>query len=47
MSRWFKRIFKFLLLALLALGATLGVWVFYTQPKLDGDLKLQGLVQRG
>ena len=45
MSRWFKRIFKFLLLALLALGAALGVWVVYTQPKLDGDFKVPGLNQ--
>jgi penicillin G amidase len=45
MTRWLKRISKFLLLALLALGAGLGGWVFYTLPKLDGEFKVPGLKQ--
>ncbi|CAN1518019.1 COG2366 Protein related to penicillin acylase [Burkholderiaceae bacterium] len=46
MTRWLKRIAKFLLLALLALGAGFGVWVFHTLPMVDGALKVAGLSQR-
>jgi penicillin amidase len=45
MTRWLRRIAKFLLLALLVLGVALGAWVFHTQPMLDGDLNVAGLSQ--
>jgi penicillin G amidase len=46
MTRWLKRIAQFLLLALLALSAAFGVWVFHTLPMVDGALKVAGLSQR-
>ncbi len=45
MTRWFHRIFKILMLGLLALALALGVWVFHTQPLYDGSLRSEGLSQ--
>lgn len=45
MTRWFHRIFKILMVGLLALALALGVWVFHTQPLHDGSLRSEGLSQ--
>ena len=38
MTRWLKMIFKATLWLMLAAAASLGLWVFHTQPMYDGKL---------